>query len=125
MSKVITQADVKVRSKKKRIRNKVAKRVIQNPHRVEVVMKQERIPESKPAFQEENNEELNQFDKMPITKLLKLGKNFIKEEEVIKYYYTAGKDPYYKNKPLLVKTIKKNMIQLTEEKQNELMKLVQ
>ncbi|WP_413381089.1 hypothetical protein [Alkalihalobacillus sp. 1P02AB] len=96
-----------IRSKKKRIRNKVAKRLNEQlgTNQVEILSKEEEITPKA------SNETVS-VSGLPVTKLLKLGKAFFKEQEVIKYYYTVDKEPFYKNKELLIETIEQEAVKL-------------
>ncbi|KGA98681.1 hypothetical protein AJ85_00115 [Alkalihalobacillus alcalophilus ATCC 27647 = CGMCC 1.3604] len=106
-----------VRSKKKRIRNKVAKRL-----NGQLGMNQgESLPKEEEFTPKASNESVS-VSGLPVTKLLKLGKAFFKEQEVIKYYYTVGKEPFYKNKELLIETIEQEAVKLPVSEYNDFIK---
>jgi hypothetical protein len=100
-----------VKSKKKRIRQKALKKAFtQNEVAKEILLmvqlnKQEKKPDLKQGQAEESVTTTLSVQGLPVTFLLKLGKKYLKEEEVVRFYYTADKEPYYKNKQLLEETV--------------------
>lgn len=90
-----------LQSKKKRVRKKLLKQVINQ---------EKLLLKTVQAFEQEEraiNEEkgTNTFQSVPVTTLLKIGKAFFKEENIIRYYYNKNKPAFYKNKEKLIECI--------------------
>ncbi|WP_460235705.1 hypothetical protein [Bacillus cereus] len=139
-----------VKSKKKRIRKKVLKRaialvnVIENQPKQETnvnaqvsTSKNEKVQEvatsevvQNVAIQEEiTQEESSQvsfnFKKTPVTLLLKIGKQFLNNENVVKYYYNVNYTKFYKNKELLVNVFEIEIPKLATSIQQEIQTMVE
>ncbi|ARK30697.1 hypothetical protein [Halalkalibacter krulwichiae] len=97
---------VNVKSKKKRIRQKALKKALSQKEVVKDILLtvEGDQGEKKQASEKENivprNDDVT-VRGLPVTFLLKLGKKFLKEEDVVRFYYNADKDEFYKNKQLL------------------------
>ncbi|MFC0472795.1 hypothetical protein ACFFHM_20490 [Halalkalibacter kiskunsagensis] len=94
---------VNVKSKKKRIRQKALKKALSQTDVVKdiLVMVQGEKEQSKPSTKDEKSESNLTVRGLPVTTLLKLGKRYLKEEDVVRYYYNAEKEEFYKNKAKL------------------------
>ncbi|MCU7666783.1 hypothetical protein [Bacillus thuringiensis] len=137
-----------VKSKKKRIRKKVLKRavalvnVIEDQPETNVIAqvsttKNEKVQEASTsevirnvAIQEEiTQEESSQvsfnFKKTPVTLLLKIGKRFLGEKNVVKYYYNANHEEFYKNKELLVNVFEIEIPKLATSIQQDIQVMVE
>lgn len=103
---------VQIKSKKKRIRQKVMKRALtedKQSNNVHLFIQIER----------EKHEDIRKnvsVSGLPVTALLKLGKEYFKEEDIVKYYYHAKKDQFYKNKLLLETVLEEQALKLEEDK---------
>lgn len=110
-----------LQSKKKRVRKKLLKQVISQ----EKVLKK-LVSEFKNTDQEQpvvaKNEEIStvSFEKLPVTTLLKIGKEFFKEEESVRFYYNKNKEPFYKNKEMLITCISTNYAAAPADIQKEI-----
>lgn len=60
------------------------------------------------------------FEKLPVTTLLKIGKEFFKEEESVRFYYNKNKEPFYKNKEMLIACISTNYAAAPADIQKEI-----
>lgn len=110
-----------LQSKKKRVRKKLLKQVISQ----EKVLKK-LVSEFKNTDQEQTvvsrKEEVStvSFEKLPVTTLLKIGKEFFKEEESVRFYYNKNKEPFYKNKEMLITCISANYAAAPADIQKEI-----
>ncbi|KLV26105.1 hypothetical protein ABW02_12095 [Niallia circulans] len=110
-----------LQSKKKRVRKKLLKQVISQ----EKVLKK-LVSEFKNTDQEQpvvaKKEEIStvSFEKLPVTTLLKIGKEFFKEEESVRFYYNKNKEPFYKNKEMLITCISTNYAAAPADIQKEI-----
>ncbi|HWJ77896.1 MAG TPA: hypothetical protein VNR61_07455 [Niallia sp.] len=93
-----------LQSKKKRVRKKLFKQLVSQENLLQKVVadfnqadQAEEEVTAPSAYIELNN--------LPVTTLLKIGKEFFKEEESVRYYYNKNKEAYYKNKDVLVTCI--------------------
>lgn len=93
-------AKVNVKSKKKRIVKKVLKKAIHQ----EMIAKVSPVISKETQIKEKEAVTLS-VNSLPVTTLLQLGKKYLKEEGVVKYYYNAEKEAFYKNKTLLVSVL--------------------
>ncbi|WP_100398946.1 hypothetical protein [Bacillus sp. FJAT-44742] len=93
-----------IRSKKKRARQKALKKAFY----------EEFVSTDKSEQNVRTKEPLN-VNGFPVTFLLKIGKEFFKEEDAVKFYYNAEKEQYYKNKNLLEAVITERSAELSEE----------
>ena len=112
-----------LQSKKKRVRKKLFKQVISQEKVLKKVMKEfKQFDKEQPivASAAEKENSTVSFDKLPITALLKIGKEFFKEEESVRYYYNKNKEPFYKNKEILVSCISTNYEAAPAEIQKEI-----
>jgi len=93
-----------LQSKKKRVRKKLFKQLVSQENLLQKV-----VADFNQADQAE--EEVTapstyiELNNLPVTTLLKIGKEFFKEEESVRYYYNKNKEAYYKNKDVLVTCI--------------------
>ncbi|TWI59181.1 hypothetical protein [Halalkalibacter nanhaiisediminis] len=95
-------AKVNVKSKKKRIVKKVLKKAIHQ----EMIAKVSPVISEETQIKEKEKENVTlSVNNLPVTTLLQLGKKYLKEEEVVKYYYNAEKEAFYKNKTMLVSVL--------------------
>ncbi|GAE24511.1 hypothetical protein JCM9140_445 [Halalkalibacter wakoensis JCM 9140] len=109
-----------VKSKKKRIRQKALKKAFtQNEVAKEILlMVQGKKEVTANVKQEEKAETISESVSvrgLPVTFLLKLGKKYCKEEDVVRFYYNAEKEPFYKNKKLLEQMLESCPNQLDAE----------
>ncbi|MDT8860664.1 hypothetical protein N0O92_10505 [Alkalihalobacillus sp. MEB130] len=112
-----------VKSKKKRIRQKALKRVFaQNEVVKEILLmvdstneKNQEQESSKVKKQVAREESVVSVRGLPVTFLLKLGKAHMKDLDVVKYYYNAEKEEFYKNKKLLENAIEEEAKNLDSE----------
>lgn len=139
-----------VKSKKKRIRKKVLKRAVALVNVIEDQPKQEtnviaQVSTSKNekvqevstseviqnvAIQEEITQEVSSqvsfnFKKTPVTLLLKIGKQFLSNENVVKYYYNVNHEEFYKNKELLVNVFEIEIPKLATSIQQDIQVMVE
>ena len=110
-----------LQSKKKRVRKKLFKQVISQDKVLKKVVKEFKqidqeqvVPSAKPE------ESTVSFATLPITTLLKIGKEFFKDEESVRFYYNKNKEPFYKNKEMLVSCISTKYAAATAEIQKEI-----
>lgn len=118
---VVNQLNIK--SKKKRVRKKALKKAIALVNVIE-------IPEEKPeAVSSTANPHLLklkeiQLDKMPVTLLLKLGKQYLRDESIVKHYYNANEVEFYKNKQMLVNMFDSKIPMLSSLEQEEIVSIL-
>lgn len=99
----------RLQSKKKRVRKKLFKQVVSQENLLKEVMKEFRQEE------EMSGEETSiSLSSLPVTTLLKIGKEFFKENESVRFYYNKNKPEQYKNKELLIESLTVNY-QLTSK----------
>jgi hypothetical protein len=108
-----------VKSKKKRIRQKALKRAFtQNEVAKEILLmvaggQKESKQEEQVAVQSVVKTESHVSVRgLPVTFLLKLGKKYLKDEDVVRFYYNAEKEEFYKNKKLLEQVIENSSTNL-------------
>ncbi|EOR22249.1 hypothetical protein A499_19231 [Niallia nealsonii AAU1] len=98
-----------LQSKKKRVRKKLFKQVISQEKVLKKVVKEFKQTDQEQTIPTKQQAESTfSFDKLPITTLLKIGKEFFKEEESVRFYYNKNKEPFYKNKEMLIACISTN-----------------
>ncbi|MCL7749379.1 hypothetical protein [Halalkalibacter alkaliphilus] len=107
-----------VKSKKKRIRQKALKRAFtQNEVAKEILLMvqggQKESKQEEQAVQSVVKTESHVSVRgLPVTFLLKLGKKYLKDEDVVRFYYNAEKEEFYKNKKLLEQVIENSSTNL-------------
>lgn len=110
-----------LQSKKKRVRKKLFKQVISQEKILKKVVKEFKLADQEQSIPTAKQEESNiSFNSLPITTLLKIGKEFFKEEESVRFYYNKNKEPFYKNKEMLVTCISTNFADAPAEIQKEI-----
>jgi len=110
-----------LQSKKKRVRKKLFKQVISQEKILKKVVKEFKLAGQEQSIPTAKQEESNiSFNSLPITTLLKIGKEFFKEEESVRFYYNKNKEPFYKNKEMLVTCISTNFADAPTEIQKEI-----
>ncbi|MEQ2467712.1 hypothetical protein [Niallia sp. MER TA 168] len=110
-----------LQSKKKRVRKKLFKQVISQEKILKKVVKEFKLAGQEQSIPTAKQEESNiSFNSLPITTLLKIGKEFFKEEESVRFYYNKNKEPFYKNKEMLVTCISTNFADAPAEIQKEI-----
>ena len=62
--------------------------------------------------------------KLPVTFLLKLGKEFFSDLEAVKYYYNSNQENYYKNRSLLEETLQSSINQSSEDVQAKITEFI-
>ncbi|KHF40406.1 hypothetical protein [Halalkalibacter okhensis] len=104
-----------VKSKKKRIRQKALKRAFTHKEVAKEILlmvqgdnKASKQEDQKVVQAVEGNDSAASVRGLPVTFLLKLGKKYLKDEEVVRFYYNADKEEFYKNKNLLEQVIETN-----------------
>lgn len=134
-----------VKSKKKRIRNKVYKKAISLSNVSETFLNEKQrndlatesfavfiskrekeieLVNERPVF-EDNKTEEQTLRSMPVTFLLKLGKQFIGNELVVRNYYKVENELYYKNRELLESTLTNEVTNLPVASQKDFWSLVE
>jgi len=106
-------------SKKKRVRKKLFKQVLAQETLLNKVVT-EFHQEAEPETAAKEGTSSIDFSALPVTTLLKLGKEFFKEEEAVRFYYNKNKPEQYKNKELLIECITKNFQSSTSALQAEI-----
>ncbi|GKU81890.1 hypothetical protein [Niallia sp. NCCP-28] len=91
-------------SKKKRVRKKLFKQVLEQETLLNKVVKDFHQEADAEGASKEEASPID-FSVLPVTTLLKLGKEFFKEEDAIRFYYNKNKPEQYKNKELLIACI--------------------
>ncbi|WP_312099328.1 hypothetical protein [Niallia sp.] len=110
-----------LQSKKKRVRKKLFKQVISQEKVLKKVVKEFKQTDQEQVVPSAKRDESTvSFNALPITTLLKIGKEFFKEEESVRFYYNKNKEPFYKNKEMLVSCISTNYAAATAEIQKEI-----
>ncbi|MEY8346092.1 hypothetical protein [Niallia circulans] len=98
-----------LQSKKKRVRKKLLKQVIsQEKVLKKLVSEFKNTDQEQPVVSRKEEVSTVSFEKLPVTTLLKIGKEFFKEEESVRFYYNKNKEPFYKNKEMLITCISTN-----------------
>lgn len=64
------------------------------------------------------------IEKLPVTFLLKLGKEFFSDLEAVKYYYNSNQENYYKNRSLLEETLQSSINQSNDDVQAKIMEFI-
>jgi len=64
------------------------------------------------------------IEKLPVTFLLKLGKEFFSDLEAVKYYYNSNQENYYKNRSLLEETLQSSINQSSEDVQAKIAEFI-
>jgi len=64
------------------------------------------------------------IEKLPVTFLLKLGKEFFSDLEAVKYYYNSNQENYYKNRSLLEETLQSSFNQSSEDVQAKIAEFI-
>jgi len=64
------------------------------------------------------------IEKLPVTFLLKLGKEFFSDLEAVKYYYNSNQENYYKNRSLLEETLQSSINQSSKDVQAKIMEFI-
>lgn len=64
------------------------------------------------------------IEKLPVTFLLKLGKEFFSDLEAVKYYYNSNQENYYKNRSLLEETLQSSINQSSEDVQAKIVEFI-
>ncbi|WP_445486804.1 hypothetical protein [Niallia sp. 03133] len=108
-------------SKKKRVQKKLFKQVIEQETLLNKVVEE---------FHQ--NEEITptgasstvDFSALPVTTLLKIGKEFFKEEECVRFYYNKNKPEQYKNKELLIQCISSNFQSCSAETKQKIERFI-
>ncbi|GAE34272.1 hypothetical protein [Halalkalibacter akibai] len=120
---------VKVKSKKKRIRQKALKRALSQKEVAKeiLLMVQKEKQDSPQTIKQEQSVTLNSVSVrgLPVTFLLKLGKKYFKEADVVRFYYNADKEVFYKNKELLVDVVETESKNLQDDQYDLFLKDVQ
>ncbi|MGP7817153.1 hypothetical protein [Niallia sp. 01092] len=93
-------------SKKKRVQKKLFKQVLEQETLLNKVV--EEFHQNEENAQAEVSSSTINFSTLPVTTLLKVGKEFFKEEESVRFYYNKNKPEQYKNKELLIQCISSN-----------------
>ncbi|PKG24809.1 hypothetical protein [Niallia nealsonii] len=110
-------------SKKKRVRKKLFKQVLEQETLLNKVVKDfHQEADTEVAANEEASP--IDFSVLPVTTLLKLGKEFFKEEEAIRFYYNKNKPEQYKNKELLIACISTSFQSSSSAVQKEIVNLL-
>ena len=106
--------DLRVKSKKKRIRQKALKRVIVLINDIE----QKTITDVEETNISEKQFKFN-LTQVPMMFLLKIGKKYFENESIFKFYYNENHKEYYKNKKLLILTLETEIPKLKPSLQEE------
>lgn len=64
------------------------------------------------------------IEKLPVTFLLKLGKEFFSDLEAVKYYYNSNQENYYKNRSLLEETLQSSINLSSEDVQAKIVEFI-
>ncbi|WP_409295063.1 hypothetical protein V1498_17755 [Peribacillus sp. SCS-26] len=104
-----------IKSKKKRLQKKQMKKTAIHGagHTPETAPLRKEVSQIVPV-----NEDSGSLDGLPVTFLLKLGKQFLPEAEAVRYYYKSSETQYYKNRILLEETLLEGARQLEDTKSN-------
>ncbi|CAM5727146.1 hypothetical protein [Niallia circulans] len=110
-----------LQSKKKRVRKKLLKQVIsQEKVLKKLVSEFKNTDQEQPVASRKEEVSTVSFEKLPVTTLLKIGKEFFKEEESVRFYYNKNKEPFYKNKEMLITCISTNYAAAPADIQKEI-----
>ncbi|PAE13324.1 hypothetical protein CHI02_05145 [Niallia circulans] len=110
-----------LQSKKKRVRKKLLKQVIsQEKVLKKLVSEFKKTDQEQPVVAKKAEISTVSFEKLPVTTLLKIGKEFFKEEESVRFYYSKNKEPFYKNKEMLITCISTNYAAAPADIQKEI-----
>lgn len=110
-----------LQSKKKRVRKKLLKQVISQEKVLKKIVREFRkTDQEQPVCSGKEEVSTVSFEKLPITTLLKIGKEFFKEEESVRFYYNKNKEPFYKNKEMLISCISTNYAAAPADIQKEI-----
>ncbi|AYV71633.1 MULTISPECIES: hypothetical protein [Niallia] len=110
-----------LQSKKKRVRKKLLKQVIsQEKVLKKLVSEFKNTDQEQPVVSRKEEVSTVSFEKLPVTTLLKIGKEFFKEEESVRFYYNKNKEPFYKNKEMLIACISTNYAAAPADIQKEI-----
>ncbi|MEI2369098.1 hypothetical protein, partial [Niallia circulans] len=110
-----------LQSKKKRVRKKLLKQVIsQEKVLKKLVSDFKNTDQEQPVVAKKEEISTVSFEKLPVTTLLKIGKEFFKEEESVRFYYNKNKEPFYKNKEMLITCISTNYAAAPADIQKEI-----
>ena len=109
---------LRVKSKKKRIRQKALKRAMVFISDIE----QKTITDLNGLEETKVSEKQFKFDltQVPVMFLLKIGKKYFENEGIFKFYYNEGQKEYYKNKELLISTLETEIPRLKPSLQEEI-----
>lgn len=110
-----------LQSKKKRVRKKLLKQVIsQEKVLKKLVSEFKNTDQEQPVVSRKEEVSTVSFEKLPVTTLLRIGKEFFKEEESVRFYYNKNKEPFYKNKEMLITCISTNYAAAPADIQKEI-----
>ena len=112
-----------LQSKKKRVRKKLFKQVVSQENLLKKVVNDFKQADQEVQEPAEQSTYI-QLDHLPVTTLLKIGKEFFKEEESVRYYYNKNKEAYYKNKDVLVNCITNNFEATDSETQKAIIHII-
>lgn len=110
-------------SKKKRVRKKLFKQVLAQETLLSKVVKDFHQEADTEVVAKEEASPID-FSVLPVTTLLKLGKEFFKEEEAVRFYYNKNKPEQYKNKELLITCITTSFQSSSSDVQKEIINLL-
>ncbi|MFP3723261.1 hypothetical protein, partial [Niallia circulans] len=83
-----------LQSKKKRVRKKLLKQVISQEKVLKKLVREfKKTDQEQPVVAKKEEISTVSFEKLPITTLLRIGKEFFKEEESVRFYYNKNKEP--------------------------------
>ncbi|MFP7457965.1 hypothetical protein SFC52_05045 [Niallia circulans] len=110
-----------LQSKKKRVRKKLLKQVISQEKVLKKLVREfKKTDQEQPVVAKKEEISTVSFEKLPITTLLRIGKEFFKEEESVRFYYNKNKEPFYKNKEMLITCISTNYAAAPADIQKEI-----
>ncbi|MFT8320921.1 MAG: hypothetical protein ABF649_08450 [Bacillus sp. (in: firmicutes)] len=93
-------------SKKKRVQKKLFKQVLEQKTLLNKAV--EEFHQNEASTSPKASSSSIDFSTLPVTALLKIGKEFFKEEECVRFYYNKNKPEQYKNKERLIQCIASN-----------------
>lgn len=110
--------ELRVKSKKKRIRQKAIKRAMVLISDIE----QRTITDLTGLEETKVSEKQFKFDlaQVPAMFLLKIGKKYFQNEGIFKFYYNIAQKEYYKNNELLISTLETEIPRLKPSLQEEI-----
>ncbi|MBM7694642.1 hypothetical protein JOC77_004117 [Peribacillus deserti] len=108
---ITTTNSVLIRSKKKRLRKKMLKK--SEASQVQVILL-DSISKKETASSSQKN-----FDGLPVTFLLKVGKKYLAGTKAVRYYYKASETQYYKNRSELEMSLMEESKNLPAAQQTE------